>query len=208
VTLFPNGSVFCVESNGVRPGFGNRPPNDPSFDVAVIEFENDGSFTDSGQLKATVDGIAAARDANPYGALVVLFIHGWHHSAKWDVDKYVSQWNAAAEDDQHFRQFRRVLMGLVKREAERYLATGDRGRRVVGIYLGWNGDPISWFGSWLSHTEHATHLSFYNRYKVAEAVGVAATSGKRSAPSLRSPRSPSKIGPSPRLFSPAIRWAP
>ena len=82
------------------------------------------------------------------------------------------EWDAEAGDDQHFRQFRRVLMGLAVRESERYLPSGEpAARRVVGIYLGWNGDPTSWFGKWLSGTDYATHLSFYNRYKEAEAVG-------------------------------------
>jgi hypothetical protein len=64
-------------------------------------------------------------------------------------------------------------MGLAVREAERYLSTTGEasGRRVVGIYLGWDGDPNSWFGSWLTRTEYATHLSFYNRYQTAETVG-------------------------------------
>jgi hypothetical protein len=102
---------------------------------------------------------------------VVLFIHGWHHSARWDTGKYASHWDANAEDDQHFRQFRRVLMSLAVRESERYLPTGEGGgQRVVGIYLGWNGDPTSWFGSWLSRTD-ATVASFYGRYATAEKVG-------------------------------------
>jgi hypothetical protein len=166
-------SVFCVErSNSVRLGRCDEHPNHQSFDVAVIEFQDNGSLADASQLKSAEDTIAAARVANRNGALVVLFIHGWHHSARWDVSKYASDWDADAGDDQHFRQFRRVLMGLAVREAERYLPSGEAGgRRVVGIYLGWNGDPTSWFGSWLSRKEHATHLSFYDRYKAAEAVG-------------------------------------
>jgi hypothetical protein len=171
-SLYPNGSVFTVDRlKGVRLGREDKPAYDRSFDVAVIEFDDNGTFIEPGQLKAAADCIAAARDANRNGALVVLFIHGWHHSASWDLGMYASHWDAEAADDQHFRQFRRVLMGLAVREAERYLPTGEGGRRVVGSYLGWNGDPTSWFGSWLSRQEHATHLSFYNRYRAAEAVG-------------------------------------
>ena len=169
-------SVYCVDgANAVRLGRCDQRPNDQSFDVAIIEFQDDGSLADARQLKSAADTIAAARDADRNGVLVVLFIHGWHHSAKWDVSKYASHWDAEGADtgdDQHFRQFRRVLMGLTVREAERYLPFGEEGgRRVVGIYLGWNGDPTSWFGSWLSRQEYATHLSFYDRYKAAEEVG-------------------------------------
>ena len=154
LSLFPNGSVFCVdrENNCVRAGRGNEHPNHQSFDVAIIEFQEDGSFADPDQLIAAVKCIEAARDANGNGALVMLFIHGWHHSARWDTDKYGSDWDAESGDDQHFRQFRRVLMGVAVREAERYLKAEEGARRVVGIYLGWNGDPTSWFGKWLSST--------------------------------------------------------
>ena len=182
-------SVFCVDRlkgvrpgrcfKGVRPGPYKEVPNEQSFDVAKIEFQEDGSLAEASQLKTAADTIKAARDADRNGALVVLFIHGWHHNAQWDVTKYASHWdadakdwNADVKDDPHFRQFRRVLMGLSVREAERYLPSGESGgRRVVGIYLGWNGDPTSWFGSWLSGTQYSTHLSFYNRYRAAEKVG-------------------------------------
>ena len=173
-SLFPNGSVFCVdrERDSVSLGRGDEKPNHQSFDVAVIEFQDDGSFVDSRQVGAAAETVAEARKANSNGALVVLFIHGWHHTATWYPAKYASDWDADAGDDQHFRQFRRLLMSLAVRESERYLPSGVEGaRRVVGIYLGWNGDPTSWFGSWLSRTEYASHLSFYDRYKAAEGVG-------------------------------------
>ena len=80
-------SVFCVDRicNSVRVGRCNGRPNDQSFDIAVIEFQDDSFLANADRLKSAEDTIAAARDANRNGALVVLFIHGWHHSAKWDV---------------------------------------------------------------------------------------------------------------------------
>ena len=72
-------SVFCVDriSDSVRSGRCNGRPNDQSFDVAIIEFQDDGSLADATQLKSAEETIAAARDDNRNGALVVLFIHGW-----------------------------------------------------------------------------------------------------------------------------------
>jgi hypothetical protein len=172
-SLFPDGSVFCVDrgANGVRMGPCAKQPNHQSFDVAAIEFGDGGALVDRTQLSNAAACIEQARKADDNGVLVVLFIHGWHHNARWDVDQYATDWDADVGDDQHFRQFRRILMGLAVRESERYLENNTRGRRVIGVYLGWNGDPTSWIGAWLSRTDHLTHLSFYNRYREAEAVG-------------------------------------
>jgi hypothetical protein len=158
-TLYPSGSVFNVDVlKGVRPGREDRAPNDQSFDLAVIEFNDDGTFVDSSQVAAAAGCVSEARRSNGNGAVVVLFIHGWHHGAAWNV---------ARDDDTHFLAFRDVLMGLALREAERY-APGPLGRRVVGVYLGWNGDPAS---SWMRDTRWLTHLSFWDRYRTAKKIG-------------------------------------
>jgi hypothetical protein len=60
-------------------------------------------------------------------------------------------------------------MRLAAREAERL----GGWRSIVGIYLGWNGDPITGMGSWLSGWRYATHLTFWDRYQSAVAIGSA-----------------------------------
>jgi hypothetical protein len=126
-----------------------------------VEFQDDGSFADPSQVEAAENCITEVRRINENGALVVLFIHGWRCNARWDTSKYASAWDANADDDQHFRDFRRVLMGLALRESERYPTGKPGGRRVVGIYLGWNG---------VSPTDDSV-LSFWDRYEIAELVG-------------------------------------
>ena len=156
------GSVFTVdiaddrlEEPRIAPQL--RPANDQSFDVAVIEFEDDGTFTDPSQLQAATAWIAEVREHNHNGAIVVLFIHGWHHNASW---------NGPDKGDSHFRAFRRLLASLALRESERYYGA-DGGRRVVGLYIGWNGDPDSWW----SRLPLVTHSSFWDRYETAERIG-------------------------------------
>lgn len=149
-------SVFTVERGGVHSGCIDSKPNDQSIDISTIEFEDNGSFSKGSQLDAAVGCIDHARSENPNGAIVVLFIHGWHHNAAWDP--------GTNGGDPHFMEFRNLLMSLALREAERYFS-GPAGRRVVGIYVGWNGDPKQ---GMLHHLHE--DLSFWNRYEVASRI--------------------------------------
>jgi hypothetical protein len=150
-------SVFTVGKD-VEACQVEQPPNDLSYDLAVIQFNDDGTPADTSQLTAAATCISQAR-RNPNGAIVLLFIHGWHHNAEWNT--------ATDEGDSHFRAFRDVLFAITRREAERYFPT-PAGRRVVGIYIGWNGDPSD---SWLTNAGPLTHLSFWNRYSTAKRIG-------------------------------------
>ena len=154
------GSVFTV-ARGILPGSLGSVANDQSFDIAVIKFGDDGRLEDPAQLRAAADCIEGARRAsNDNGAVVVLFIHGWHHDARWDI--------STNDGDEHFKEFRRILMTLALRELERNGPNGSLARRVVGVYLAWNGDPP---GSWLSGVPVLTHTSFWNRYRTAKKIG-------------------------------------
>jgi hypothetical protein len=153
----PNNSVFTIQRDGaIQDGCADKQPNDQSIDISIIQFNDDGSFAKPRQLQAALSCITHARRENPNGALVVLLIHGWHHSASWNT--------RTNKGDSNFAEFRRVLMTLALREAERYVP-GPAGRRVVGVYIGWNGDPTK---GMLSHMNEI--LSFWNRYKVATRI--------------------------------------
>jgi hypothetical protein len=153
-------SVFTVDvHSGATAGPVPRKPNDQSYDLAVIRFEDDGRLMKPTQLADAAAAITHAR-TNPNGAIVVLFIHGWHHS---------DAWNPVSDDgDTHFKAFRQTLKFITLREAERYVDGGAGGRRVVGVYVGWNGDPPN---SWLTSVGGLTHLSFWNRYSTAKQIG-------------------------------------
>jgi hypothetical protein len=77
-------SVFRVgRAWGVRPGQFDKATLQMEFDIAVVEFDDAGAFARPGQLDAATECIKAARERTPAGALVVVFIHGWHHNARW-----------------------------------------------------------------------------------------------------------------------------
>ena len=125
-------------------------------DFHVLEFSDEGllkTAAPSSPLKDVEDRIRALRQSSSHGVVVVVFIHGWHHSAD-------------LEDD-HLKKFRRVVEAITIREWE---AVDHPLRPVVGVYIGWNGDPI---GQWsaIKRIWGIKHLSFYGRYRVAESIG-------------------------------------
>src|SRR5439155_20086712 len=85
-SLYPTSASFTVDVQArVRRPRYDYAPNDQAYDVAVVEFRDDGTFLDVAQIAAAADCIKNARETNPNGALAVVFSHGWHHGARWDV---------------------------------------------------------------------------------------------------------------------------
>ena len=151
-------SVFTVFRSALKGPRSAGAANDlaeQSFEVAVVRFRDNGCFSRPADLEHAVACIDKARDTFAAGAIVVVFVHGWHHNADWDV--------ATNEGDAHFRSFRGMLMTLALREQERH---AELRRRVVGIYLGWDGDPVE---TWHRHLPGL--LTYWNRYGKAKAIG-------------------------------------
>jgi pimeloyl-ACP methyl ester carboxylesterase len=149
-SLFTVGFDFRTGEAAPIPGGEPRGPRDQSFDLLMIELDDYGRLENQVQVERASDWIKSRRqsDFRLDGVVVVMFVHGWHHGARWE--------------DTHLAAFRRVLRALAVREMER-----PDSRRVIGVYLSWHGDPP---GYWFRDTAVLTHLSFYNRYKVAERI--------------------------------------
>jgi pimeloyl-ACP methyl ester carboxylesterase len=88
----------------------------PAYTLAFVEFDSSGRLAKPAQLDLAIEEIQAI--PKDQGALVVLFVHGWGHSA--------------AVYDKHVIGFRDSLAGLSKNLV---------GWRVIGIYVGW---PAKW----------------------------------------------------------------
>lgn len=176
VTGYEAGSVFTVKPlwgdpvrlHEVVAGPADAPATEPWFHVAVTQFEDDGTATNARQIEDAVATIHSVRSGSPNGAIVVVFIHGWHHSAAWK--RSPSTPVTDADGDEHFHSFRLILESLALRELER-----PGWRRVVGVYLGWNGDPSGPIGETISRLPGLTHSTFWNRYPVAARIGTGAT---------------------------------
>ena len=107
-----------------------EPPNEQSFDVGLLEFQDSGAYRHKDQLRGILNCIQGAGKVNKNGVVVVLLIHGWRHNSAWD--------------DEHFSEFRQILGRLSLRESERYgydnsMNPKSLGRRVFGIFVGWPG---------------------------------------------------------------------
>jgi hypothetical protein len=80
------------------------------YELAFIEFGEQGSYQDATQLQNAVDLIK--RTSRP---LVITYVHGWHHgAASADVDKF-SGWLAELSQSQLIR---------------------NAGFHLIGVYLG------------------------------------------------------------------------
>lgn len=93
------------------------------FYVGVIELSDDGHVSDFDRERKVFDKLAEVAIGNTDrnyknspGAVVVTFVHGWHHGGK--------------VCDNNLACFRRVLQALSEAET----------RPVFGVYLGWRGE--------------------------------------------------------------------
>lgn len=169
---YPTGSVFTVKPWSGEPtrrletvaGWVDAPSWEPWFHVAVVQFNDEGTLVEPSQLDAAVSTVRRVRESTPNGAIVVVFVHGWHHSAAWN--RAASVLASDADGDAHFHSFRLLLESLAIREMER-----PNWRRVVGVCLGWNGDPVGGALGAIGSVPYLTHGTFWDRYPVADRIG-------------------------------------
>ncbi|MEM9547847.1 MAG: hypothetical protein AAGA77_17825 [Bacteroidota bacterium] len=126
------------------------PPNGyEQFDLGIIEVDEEGQLSHPKQLENIGDRIRSVREQDK--AIVVGFIHGWHNNADWD--------NA------FLKSFRKLLKALLVRELEAHR------RRVIGVYIGWNGRSEEGFGKWIGRIPLINVTTFRDRYRAAERTG-------------------------------------
>ncbi|HEY6139998.1 MAG TPA: hypothetical protein VI670_19760 [Thermoanaerobaculia bacterium] len=119
-----------------------RAPNGEEFTIGVIELSDDGTLKSQQQHDAVFDEMKRVARAGE-GAVIVSFVHGWHHRAK--------------VCDENLSCFRRTMQGLVMRKGDR-----TNPGPVFGLYIGWRGESLR---------GQAGTLTFYNRKSTAQHVG-------------------------------------
>jgi hypothetical protein len=138
--------IDLKELAGSRPGdpiraevAGRSIERYEGFTLGFIELSDDGHIKDEVQKEQVFQMVREV--AAEKGAIVLTFVHGWHHSAS------VCDSNVAC--------FRSVLKGISE-DPDR-LNKGP----VIGIYLGWRGDS----------SRKLQGATFYNRKRAAHRIG-------------------------------------
>lgn len=118
-----------------------------SYHLSFIEFDDQGQLWDRQQLHQVLDGLYA--QAARQDLLLLVFVHGWKHSAQ-------------AGDD-NIDTFNRILARITDDEVRIAAEQHRPARGVAGIYLGWRGGSIP-----LPLVEQ---LTFWERKNTAQQVG-------------------------------------
>ncbi len=123
-----------------------------SFDVGIVEFNEHGNVWSSEQRDQVLRNVRQIAETT--GATIVVYVHGWHHSARWNDTNLVS--------------FRRVLRALARQPVGMSCTIpGPKRSHVVGVYIGWRGESLPVPG--------ANLFTIWSRKKVAQRIGGAAT---------------------------------
>jgi len=115
--------------------------------LGFIEFDDQGQLWDRNQMSDVLLKLqteAATRDL-----LMVVFVHGWKHSA--------------APGDANINTFRHVLANLSDTEAHLARAADTPARQVVGLYFGWRGGSLP--------VKYLENITFWDRKNTAQKVG-------------------------------------
>ncbi|MGZ5441497.1 MAG: LysM peptidoglycan-binding domain-containing protein [Thermoanaerobaculia bacterium] len=144
------GTVLLVLGCASQPQFGRQGSilrHDPQeqvlgFAIAVIELDEQGEMFDRMQFVHALKTIEEA-NANPKGAMVFAYVHGWNHSASPENE---TRGNLADFRDKFLRR-------LAAEEA-----TGE-GRPVVGVYVAWRGKSAVWPLSYWSRNAAASRVA-------------------------------------------------
>ncbi len=126
-----------------------RNPASPDSDylMSFIELDDQGQLWDRQQMWTVINKLAS--DSADSELLMVVFVHGWKHSAM--------------SGDENIQTFRNSLERLSLMESVISRQLGREPRKVAGIYLGWRGGSIS--------VPVVKELTFWDRKKTAHKVG-------------------------------------
>jgi hypothetical protein len=125
----------------------NAPGRDNEFELAFVEFNDQGQLRDRKQMQAVLDHYYKIASDND--VVLMVFAHGWHHSASLG--------------DDNIRQFRKLLSKVSRIESAGKNSKG-KARKVLGLYIGWRGDSIT-----VPVLDEAT---FWDRKSTAQEIGL------------------------------------
>ncbi len=125
----------------------NAPGRNNEFELAFVEFNDQGQLRDREQMQAVLDHYYEIASDND--VLLMVFAHGWHHSAR--------------PGDSNIREFRSLLSKVSKIESAGKSKKGVA-RKVLGLYIGWRGDSIT--------VPLLDETTFWDRKSTAQEIGL------------------------------------
>ena len=176
----------AIQRHSIPMQATGAPPRALSYDLAFLEFQDDGApylLRDANQQVARDskgravgqldDLLRTLRDGGPY--FVIAFAHGWRHDAS------IGDGNVADL---------RVYAAHAARALKDRCASGDArycAMRIMAVYLGWRGSRadetglvkrFGFVGTWIGN--FAALFTLFDRKPVSEAIAPAAISALRS----------------------------
>jgi hypothetical protein len=115
--------------------------------LGFIEFDDQGQLFNRNQMRVVLDELN--KEAGKNDLLMVVFVHGWKHSA--------------SPEDGNIETFRASLKHLSELETRISQLTGTQARHVTGIYIGWRGGSVT--------VPLLKELTFWDRKSTAHKVG-------------------------------------
>jgi pimeloyl-ACP methyl ester carboxylesterase len=116
----PPYSLVGVMAN--KPNQSSGLFNFQDYQLAVVEFDDQGRCYLRQQMKEVADWLSKHGEID---AIIVVFVHGWKHSAR--------------TDDDNLESFQKVLMETVQQEKAEQAKHGNPPRPILGVFVGWRG---------------------------------------------------------------------
>jgi pimeloyl-ACP methyl ester carboxylesterase len=119
------------------------------YELAIVEFDDQGRCYSRPQMKAVADWIARHLNED---TIIVVFVHGWKNNAR--------------SDNGNLKNFQQVLIETVQQEKLGQAQNGGTPRAVLGVFVGWRG------GSLRDSFGIIDNLTFWNRQDAGRRVAV------------------------------------
>jgi hypothetical protein len=119
-------------SEALKPCWTTADEHHSTYDLLFAEFDDEGwenAPNGISRIRALMARLVQMSNDEPLD--IIVFVHGWHHTA--------------SADDNNVKQFRYLLKSVSSDEKSIKQDVG-KGRRVIGIYVGWRGDSVEGTG--------------------------------------------------------------
>jgi hypothetical protein len=183
----------------------------PAYDLFSVEFDDQGWLADeikfpgasSDQLANLMQGLESlsAAGGNPQPLSIVIYTHGWHHSAQADDDNVAAFRTLLRSTDTVERDMCLSKRHITGTAPAGVCVDGEKAeawkmkRRVVGVYVGWRGDSVEGWGLdetsiWdrklaAEKVSHGSIIEFYDRMHAFYRQHACHAGADRSAAAVR-----------------------